>query len=193
MTWIKIVEPADADGRLAKIYQRSAGGGQVDQILLAHSLRPHTLEGHMALYRGVLHHPRNSLDKAFAEAVGVLVSRTNGCAYCVAHHAAGMRRHLNDRNRGESWLHALETERFESAFDQAQCAALNYAFKLTNTPAEMHVGDIESLQHAGWSDGEILEINQVAAYFAYANRTVLGLGVTTKDEKLGEHPSKASE
>lgn len=193
MTWIKIIEPTEADGRLAKIYQRSAGGGQVDQILLAHSLRPHTLEGHMALYRGVLHHPRNSLDKAFAEAVGVLVSRANGCEYCVAHHAAGMRRHLDDRHRAESWLHALETERFESAFDLAQCAALNYAFKLTITPAEMHEVDIESLQDAGWSDGEILEINQVAAYFAYANRTVLGLGVTADGEKLGEHPSKAGE
>jgi len=188
MTWIKIIEPADADGRLAKIYQRAAGGGQVDRILLAHSLRPHTLEGHMALYRSVLHHPRNSLDKAFAEAVGVLVSQTNGCDYCVAHHAAGMRRHLNDRDRADSWLDALESERFDSAFDHAQCAALNYAVKLTITPAEMHVADIESLQGAGWSDGEILEINQVAAYFAYANRTVLGLGVTTVEESLGGHP-----
>jgi len=34
----------------------------------------------------------------------------------------------------------------------------------------------------GLSDGQILEINQVAAYFAYANRTVLGLGVTSESE-----------
>lgn len=190
MTWIKIIEPIEADGRLAKIYERSAGGGQVDQILLAHSLRPHTLEGHMALYRGVLHHPHNSLDKAFAEAIGVVVSQANGCEYCVEHHASGMRRHLADSERAEAWLNALETEQYQPAFDEAQCAALNYAFKLTITPAEMHVADIEFLQDNGWSDGEILEINQVAAYFAYANRTVLGLGVTTAGENLGQHPDQ---
>ena len=45
------------------------------------------------------------------------------------------------------------------------------------------------LRDAGCSDGEILEINQVTAYFAYANRTVLGLGVSREDEELGLSPS----
>ncbi|MDT8409753.1 MAG: peroxidase-related enzyme [Wenzhouxiangellaceae bacterium] len=188
MPWIKIVEPAEAEGALAKIYKSATTGGQVDQIMLAHSLRPHTLDGHMAVYRGVLHHPRNTLDKAFAEAIGVLVSQSNGCDYCVEHHTAGMRRHLNDAERAGAWLHALESGQLESAFDAAQREALNYAFKLTVTPAEMHEADIESLRDCGWSDGEILEINQIVAYFAYANRTVLGLGVTTEGESLGEHP-----
>ena len=39
-----------------------------------------------------------------------------------------------------------------------------------------------ALREAGWDDGEILEINQVCAYFAYANRTVLGLGCSTEGE-----------
>lgn len=34
-----------------------------------------------------------------------------------------------------------------------------------------------------------LEINQVVAYFAYANRTVLGLGVNTEGEILGLSPA----
>jgi hypothetical protein len=33
--------------------------------------------------------------------------------------------------------------------------------------------------------GEILEVNQVASYFAYVNRTVVGLGVTTEGDILG--------
>ncbi|MFX4219488.1 MAG: hypothetical protein ACMVO3_00070 [Thalassobaculum sp.] len=32
------------------------------------------------------------------------------------------------------------------------------------------------MRSAGWDNGEILEINQVEAYFAYANRTVLASG-----------------
>ena len=56
MTWISTIDPERAEGRLAKSYQRVKGpDGQVDNILQAHSLRPHTLEGHMALYKNVLH------------------------------------------------------------------------------------------------------------------------------------------
>lgn len=191
MTWIKIIEPTEADGRLAKIYERSAGGGRVDQILLAHSLRPHTLEGHMALYRAVLHHSGNTLEPPFAEAIGVLVSQANGCDYCVEHHLAGMRRALTDPARAEAWTRAIEGGPREEVFDTRQRAALAYAKRLALAPAEISEGELDLLRRSGWSDGEILEINQITAYFCYANRTVLGLGVTTDGEKLGEHPSKA--
>ena len=190
MTWIKIVEPAEADGTLATIYQRAAGGGQVDQILRVHSLRPHTLEGHMALYRAVLHHPRNMLNHAFAEAIGVLVSQANRCQYCIDHHLAGMRRLLADPDRAEVWTRALETGPRAEVFDTRQRAALAYAEQLALEPAEMTENEIDILRRSGWSDGEILEINQITAYFCYANRIVLGLGVTTEGEKLGEHPSR---
>jgi hypothetical protein len=42
-------------------------------------------------------------------------------------------------------------------------------------------------------DGEILEVNQVTAYFAYANRTVLGLGVTTEGDVLGLSPNDSDD
>jgi len=193
MTWIEIIEPAAADGRLGKIYDHSAGGGQVDQILLAHSLRPHTLEGHMALYRAVLHHPRNSLGPAFAEAIGVLVSRINGCGYCVDHHTAGMERALSNPEREEVWNRALNGGPREEAFDIRQRAALAYAEQLALVPSEVSESEINMLRKSGWNDGEILEINQITAYFCYANRTVLGLGVTMEGEEPGKHPSKSRE
>ena len=188
MTWIRIVEPAEADEKLASIYARAVGGAQVDQILLAHSLRPHTLEGHMALYRAVLHHSGNSVSQAFAEAIGVLVSRANGCEYCVEHHLTGMRRALADPERAEAWMRVLEDGPRAEVFDTRQRAALAYAEQLARAPADVEESDVTVLRKSGWSDGEILEINQITAYFSYANRTVLGLGVTTKGENLGEHP-----
>jgi uncharacterized protein YciW len=45
------------------------------------------------------------------------------------------------------------------------------------------------LRSAGFDDGEILEVNQVVSYFAYANRMVLGLGVNTGGDVLGLSPS----
>ena len=34
-------------------------------------------------------------------------------------------------------------------------------------------------------DGEILEVNQVVAYFNYSNRVLNGLGVTTEGDVVG--------
>ena len=50
-----------------------------------------------------------------------------------------------------------------------------------------------AMRREGLDDGQILEVNQVVAYFAYANRTVLGLGVETGDEELDLSPGDAEE
>ncbi len=48
---------------------------------------------------------------------------------------------------------------------------------------------IDYLRKAGLEDGQILEINQVTAYFAYANRTVLGLGINKTGDIIGLSPN----
>ena len=49
----------------------------------------------------------------------------------------------------------------------------------------MQKTDIESLRKTGCTDGEILEVNQVVAYFNYSNRVLNGLGVTTEGDAIG--------
>ncbi len=194
MTWIKTIAYAAAEGRLKQLYDRIKGpGNKVDNIMMAHSLRPHTMEGHMALYKYVLHHFSNTVPEWFLEALGVLVSRINHCDYCVEHHFAGLRRLLKDDDRSAAVRAALESGAFESAFDAREQSALRYAVKLTESPATTCLGDVEAMHAAGFDDGEILEINQVVAYFAYANRTVLGLGVNTDGDVLGLSPSKSED
>ena len=65
---------------------------------------------------------------------------------------------------------------------------LGYAGTLTRIPAQIESSDIHDLRQAGFDDGEILEINQVTAYFCYANRTVTGLGVNISGEDIGQSP-----
>ena len=52
---------------------------------------------------------------------------------------------------------------------------------------------IGAMRDAGFDDGEMLEINQVTAYFAYANRTVLGLGIETEGDILGLSPNRSDD
>ncbi len=54
---------------------------------------------------------------------------------------------------------------------------LEYAVKLTLTPGAMVEADVEALRQAGFSDRDILDIVEVTAYYAYANRVADGLGV----------------
>lgn len=194
MTWIKHVPYEEAEGKLLKLYNRVKGpDNNVDNIMLAHSLRPHSMEGHMALYKYVLHHSGNAIDKWFLEALGVYTSMKNECHYCVEHHYAGMKRLVADEDRSASIRSALESETFADAFDERQCAAFIYANKLTTQIGAMAQADVQTLRGAGWDDGEILEINQVVAYFNYANRTVLGLGVYTDGDIIGLSPNNSDD
>lgn len=192
MVWIATVPYAEATGRLRQLYDRVKGpDDNVDNIMLAHSLRPHSMDGHMGLYKQVLHHAANTVPKWFLETIGVLVSHLNGCGYCVDHHFNGLRRLLADDVRATSIREALEGGKFATAFDAREQAALHYAVKLTCAAASVTEADIVAMRAAGFDDGQILEINQVTAYFCYANRTVLGLGVTTDGDVLGLSPNNS--
>ncbi|WP_170325404.1 carboxymuconolactone decarboxylase family protein [Ruegeria arenilitoris] len=195
MSWIKTVPFDQASGKLRKLYERVTGpNNNVDNIMMAHSLRPHSMEGHMALYKNVLHHSANKVPKWFLEVLGVWVSSLNQCSYCVEHHFNGLQRLLKDPDRGHAIRAAIEAETLSTApLDEAQIAAMTYARKLTESPAEMVKADVQALRDAGWDDGEILEINQVCAYFAYANRTVLGLGCSTEGDILGLSPNNSDD
>jgi uncharacterized peroxidase-related enzyme len=192
--WISHVPYAQSEGRLRALYDRVKGpGDNVDNIMLAHSLRPHSMEGHMALYKYVLHHASNTTPKWFLEAIGVWVSLLNGCNYCVEHHFAGLARLLSDAPRSATLRAALEERQFETAFTLPEIAALAYAEALTVSPRDLGQlkFHLEAMRSAGWDDARILEINQVTAYFNYANRTVSGLGVTTDGDILGLSPGNS--
>ncbi|MFV1465077.1 peroxidase-related enzyme [Phaeobacter sp. JH18-32] len=193
MAWIRTVPFEEATGKLKKLYERVTGpGNNVDNIMMVHSLRPHSMEGHMALYKNVLHHSGNSLPKWYLEVLGVWVSSLNDCAYCVEHHFAGLQRLLADEARGQEIRAAIEARNPQLApLDPAQRAGLVYARKLTEAPAALIEADIHALRAAGLDDGQILEINQVCAYFSYANRTVLGLGCSIRGDVLGLSPNNS--
>ena len=184
MTWIESVSRRNAAGHLRALYKKyQRPNGTIANIFSAHSLRPHTLEGHAALYRAVLGHNGNVLALWYLEAVGLYVSVLNQCTYCIDHHthAGG----LAYPGKPEAWsaiADALVGGVLEAGFDGKELALLGYVGTLTVDPAALTIESIESLRQAGASDGEILEVNQVAGYFAYANRVVLGLGVTLDGE-----------
>lgn len=195
MAWIDTVPYQAAEGRLRRLYDRVKGpNDNVDNIMMMHSLRPHSMEGHMALYKHVLHHAGNTVPKWFLETIGVWVSLLNRCAYCVDHHSKGLERLLGDPARSTAIRAALDSGAIETGpFEGREKRALRYAEVLTRDPSCVTEAMVVGLRAVGYDDGEILEINQIAAYFAYANRTVLGLGCSTEGDILGLSPGKSND
>lgn len=190
MSWIKEIDYEKADKQLKKLYNRVKGSNNnVDNILTVQSLRPHSLLGHLTLYKNVLHNSNNTLQKWYLETIGVYVSLLNKCSYCIDHHSEGLRRLLNNEIKFHSIIKSLKENNFDNSFEKRYRLGLLYAKCLTLSPNNIEEKDIIELRGSGFSDGEILEINQVASYFNYANRIVLGLGVNTKDDILGLSPN----
>jgi uncharacterized peroxidase-related enzyme len=63
----------------------------------------------------------------------------------------------------------------------ADRAMLTYAVKLTREPWHMAREDVAGLRAAGFSDADILDINQITGYYAFVNRLADGLGVELED------------
>jgi uncharacterized peroxidase-related enzyme len=188
--WIRMVAYGESEGYLRELYDKVKGPeGQIDNVMKIHSLRPHTMEGHWTIYKSVMHHRGNTLPGWFLECMAVYTGLVNNCAYSVAHHFAGLVRLLGgDQAKGDRIYRALAAERPEDVFAGKELALLRYVRKLTAEPKAMTSADIDALRANGADDGEILEANQVCAYFNYSNRLLNGLGVTTEGDTLGLSP-----
>jgi len=159
--------------------------GTVDNVMRVHSHRPNTMRGHVALYRAALHDDANTLPLWLQETVSSYVSILNDCDYSLANHWANAKHLINDQKKADKIELALRNRTPESVFDGVELALMQYAQKLTLSPADMTKKDVDQLRTAGLDDGQILEANQIVGYFNYVNRLLNGLGVTTEGDTVG--------
>lgn len=184
--WIEMVPDEAAEGRLKELLDKArTPHGTVDTVMRVHSLRPETMNGHVTLYRSVLHSQDNVLPFWFLEVVASYTSILNDCTYSLTHHFMNVRNLLKDQPRSDRIFLALKAHRPEDEFAGKELALLRYAAKLTTDVGKMVESDFEALKLAGCDDGEILEVNQVCAYFNYSNRLLNGLGATTENDVIG--------
>lgn len=189
--WIKTVPEEEASPRLRQLLDNArTPHGTVDTVMRVHSLRPETMHGHVTLYRAVLHSEENALPFWFLEVVASYTSILNDCTYSLTHHFMNVRNLLKDQPRSDRIFTALKAQRPEDEFEGKELALLRYTAKLTTDVGRMVQSDWEALKIAGCDDGEILEVNQVCAYFNYSNRLLNGLGATTEGDIVGYYKAE---
>lgn len=189
MAYIATIDREDARGELLAWYERVGNpDGTVDEVMKVHSLNVDSLRTHFELYVSACHKP-SPLSRTEREIVASVVSRANGCRYCLVHHCAGLGRLLKgERPALVEQLRAGD----HSGLTDREHAMAEYARKLTRAPGEMTGADTDALRAAGLNDRAILDLAQVIAYFAYANRIVLGLGCELESFTPGQHPPESS-
>jgi uncharacterized peroxidase-related enzyme len=79
--------------------------------------------------------------------------------------------------KDDELLAAVEVDWRTSAISERRKAMLSYVEKLTLRPQEVTTEDVDVLRSVGFSDRDIHDICEVAAYYAYVNRIADGLGV----------------
>jgi uncharacterized peroxidase-related enzyme len=89
------------------------------------------------------------------------------------HHGAGLHKLIDN----EKLVEQLKTDFRQSEIDEKDLAMLEYVAKLTLEPWKMVEDDVIKLREKGFSDEAILDICQVAGYYAFVNRLADGLGV----------------
>lgn len=125
------------------------------------SLNLKALAAHFELYKAIMFQP-SPLTRADREALAVAVSRANSCEYCTAHHGAALRQLC-----AESTLPKV-------VFD--------WAARLARNPETASPDDVATLRAAGLDDRAILDASLTVAYFSYANRLVMAVGLALEPD-----------
>ncbi len=181
MAWIDEIDVDEAEDKLEAIYAELVEKrGKVSNILKVHSLNPEAMENHLDLYMTVMF-GQSGLSRVEREAVAVVVSATNDCAYCVNHHAEALRRYVKDNETLEMLMMADGLETLEPRLSNI----VRHAEKLTSAPSAMTESDLGELRAVGLSDRDILDLTLVTAYFNFVNRVAQGLGVEFTPEEMG--------
>jgi uncharacterized peroxidase-related enzyme len=174
--WIRTVDPDEASGVLAEAYDRQKRRlGEVTEFTQLGSLYPNLVDVRLNLYKVVDHCP-SDLPEWLKHAVALTTSVLNRTPHC----ASGLGEKLTKTRMDPSLVEAIYSDPMGATTgDAAADAMLAYARKVVLRPWDVTEDDIGTLRTHGWSDLDILDANNICAYYCYINRVANGLGLKT--------------
>jgi uncharacterized peroxidase-related enzyme len=178
--WIETINPADAEGVLKEAYDwQSARLGEPTEFTQLGSLYPELVLERLRLYKVVENTP-SGLSPEERLLASLTTSTLNGTVHC----ASGAVVRLDELGVAARVVHRVEHAPSDPSTGSRRLdTILGYAAKLTRSPAEVSERDIEDLRDVGLSDLDILDLNNLVAYYNYVNRVANGLGLRTRIER----------
>ncbi|SDG49637.1 peroxidase-related enzyme [Roseospirillum parvum] len=143
--------------------------GMVPNVLRAYTMHPEKLKAFSAYYNTLMLGP-SGLSKLEREMIAVTVSSANRCYYCLVAHGQAIRQLAEDPELGEMIAFNYRVAELPAR----QRRMLDFAWKLTVSPHEVAEADRQGLRDEGFSEADIFDIIDVAAFFNYTNRMAHG-------------------
>lgn len=149
MSRIPTVPPSTAEGKVKQVFDVFQSKlGLVPNLVQTFANSPAALEGY-AQFSGAL--SRGHLPARTREQISLAVSQANECEYCLAAHA------LIGKMVGLS-ASQIHDSRLGTATDPAQDVLLRFARKVNEQRGQVSDTDVAELRHAGFSDGDVVEV-----------------------------------
>lgn len=154
----------------------------VPNVLRAHAFDVEKLNAFTALYNDLML-ANSGLSKLEREMIAVVVSAVNRCFYCLTAHGAAVRELSGDPKLGEMLVMNWRV----ADLDARQSAMLRLAEKVTMASYTVEEADRQGLRDVGFSDRDIWDVINVAAFFNMTNRVASSTDMRPNDEYHAQH------
>ena len=169
--WLPTVKLADATPeQIAALDEMSPVAKQSAYfLLLAH--QTDMLLQRSIVFNAIMFAPAG-LPRAERELGATVASRVNGCVYCASVHA----QRFEQLAKRSDVIEQLFEDPASAGTSAREKAIIAFSIELTLRPDSISKEHIRALKVAGLNDGEVLDLIQSVALFAWANRLMLNLG-----------------
>ncbi len=172
LAWLHVPGEEEVPEEVRSLWQRADEKlGFVPNVLRTWALRPE----HMLRWRKYMDEllkGASGLTEAQREMIGVVVSSTNRCHYCMTSHSGVLRSLTGDPVLVDQLLQNYRHAQLE----ERERAMLDFAVKVTEEAYRCTEADLAALQVVGWSEEDVMDIVEVTAMFNLTNRMANALG-----------------
>ena len=153
MPLIHTIQPQDASGELAKIYEIiTSMRGTVGNNAKLFSVSPELLSQQMDFIKFYMNHP--TLSMPLLACIRIMVSSGEECQFCIDYNTAML---INMAGWTFEQVAAMRKNLNEANLPEREIAMLRLAVKAVRNAHGVNADDLDSLREMNWSDSDILE------------------------------------
>lgn len=165
------------DGARAYLAKCEDKLGIIPNVLRAYTAQMNKFQTFTRFYNELML-GESGLTKLEREMIAVVVSSRNRCYYCLVAHGQAVRQLSGDPQLGEMMVMNYRV----AELSPRQRSMLDFAWKLTGEPHDIGEEDRQALRDVGFSDANVFDICDTAAFFNYTNRMAHGLDMIPNPE-----------
>lgn len=165
-------KPEEVSEDVQAVFKEIEGAfGMLPNLFRTYAHHPPLLKANWTKVKAVM--AEGSLSQKTKQAIAVIVSRDNSCAYCVAAHTGALR----SLGVSESEIGALEEDIEKADFSGKEKALIAFARKANFSPHRISDEEFAAVRRTGATDAEIIEALGVMELFTAFNKFLDSLQV----------------